>query len=208
MTSNSLQFGANVDAYAAAGGFAVHGYIEFDALFYFLSVLVRDRFSARFDISFDGATLAGINLDASLSGPNPWHLHGDATLTFLFFSVSAVDRLHPWGDLGRPPRRARVGIPTDRGPRRPPQLEWSLPAGTPGVTLRSIAADPSTIVVQPACTLDVREIIVPLDVPITKFNNATPSDGNQFGSGRWRSTAPPSRLPQSKRTSLSLNSPI
>ena len=35
VTSNSLQFGANVDAYAAAGGFAVHGYIGFDALFIF-----------------------------------------------------------------------------------------------------------------------------------------------------------------------------
>ena len=60
---------------------------------------------------------------------------------------------------------------------------WSvaLPAeGTPGVTLRSITADPTTIVVQPTGLLRVREIVVPLDQPITKFNNATPADGTEF----------------------------
>jgi hypothetical protein len=33
----------------------------------------------------------------------------------------------------------------------------------------------------PVGTLNVREIIVPLDLQITKFNNAKPSDGNEFG---------------------------
>ncbi len=31
------------------------------------------------------------------AGPTPWHLHGDATITFLFFSVSASVDL-TWGD--------------------------------------------------------------------------------------------------------------
>ena len=89
VTSNSLQFGASVDAYAAADGFAVHGFIGFDALFIFSPFSFEIDFSAGFDISYDGQSLAGIKLDASLSGPTPWHLHGDATLNILFFSVSA-----------------------------------------------------------------------------------------------------------------------
>jgi hypothetical protein len=183
VTSNSLQFGANVDAYAAAGGFAVHGYIGFDALFIFSPFSFVIDFSAGFDISFEGATLAGINLNASLSGPNPWHLHGDATLTFLFFSVSASIDL-TWGDPGQATLPSAPVIPALVGALGDPR-NWSvsLPAGAPGVSLRSIVADASTIVVQPACTLDVREIIVPLDIPIAKFNNATPSDGNEFGIG-------------------------
>jgi hypothetical protein len=181
VTSNSLQFGANVDAYAAAGGFAVHGYIGFDALFIFSPFSFEIDFAACFDISYDGATLAGINLDALLSGPNPWHIHGDASLTFLFFSVSVSIDL-TWGDpnpatLPRvsvlPPLTAALGDPRN----------WSvaLPvAGAPGVSLRSLAVDPTVIVVQPSGVLEVREIVVPLDVPITKFNNAVPTDGKQF----------------------------
>jgi hypothetical protein len=181
VTSNSLQFGANVDAYAAAGGFAVHGYIGFDTLFIFSPFSFEIDFSAGFDISYEGATLAGIKLDALLAGPTPWHLHGDATLTFLFFSVSASVDL-TWGDDNQAtlPAASVLGpLTTALGDPR----NWSvqLPsAGNPGVSLRSITADPTVIVVQPTGTLQVREIVVPLDLPITKFNNATPTDGKRF----------------------------
>jgi hypothetical protein len=180
VTSNSLQFGANVDAYAAAGGFAVHGYIGFDALFIFSPFSFEFDFSAGFDISYDGATLAGINLDASLSGPNPWHLHGDATLTFLFFSVSASIDL-TWGDPDQatlPP--ASVLTPLTAALGDPRNWSTALPAaGAPGVSLRSLT-DTTALVVQPNGVLGVREIVVPLDIPITKFVNATPTDGHQF----------------------------
>jgi hypothetical protein len=181
VTSNSLQFGANVDAYASAGGFTVHGHIGFDALFIFSPFSFEIDFSAGFDITFDGATLAGINLHALLSGPNPWHLHGDATLSFLFFDVSVSVDL-TWGDPDPAtlpsasvlaPLTAALGDPRN----------WNValpPSGAPGVSLRSIAADPTVIVVQPTGVLEVREIIVPLDLPITKFNNAVPTDGKQF----------------------------
>jgi hypothetical protein len=181
VTSNSLQFGANVDAYAAAGGFAVHGYIGFDALFIFSPFSFEFDFSAGFDISFDGSTLAGVTLDASLSGPTPWHLHGDASLTFLFFSVSASIDL-TWGDQNQatlPPAQVLPQLTAALGDPR----NWSvgLPAeGAPGVTLRSITADPTTLVVQPTGVLRVREIVVPLDVQITKFDNAQPTDGTGF----------------------------
>ncbi len=181
VTSNSLQFGASVDAYAAAGGFAVHGFIGFDALFIFSPFSFEIDFSAGFDISYDGQSLAGIKLDASLSGPTPWHLHGDATLNILFFSVSASIDL-TWGDATAATLPSAPVIPALVAALSDPR-NWSvaLPAaGPPGVSLASIAADPSLIVVQPTGTLDVREIVVPLDIPITKVNNATPADGTQF----------------------------
>ncbi len=121
VTSNSLQFGANVDAYAAAGGFAVHGYIGFDALFIFSPFSFEFDFSAGFDITYDGDSLAGIKLNASLSGPRPWHLHGDASFNFLFFSVSASIDL-TWGDRTPatlpstpvlPPLTAALGDPSN-----------------------------------------------------------------------------------------------
>jgi hypothetical protein len=180
VTSNSLQFGANVDAYAAAGGFAVHGYIGFDALFIFSPFSFEFDFSAGFDISYDGATLAGVTLDASLSGPTPWHLHGDASLTFLFFSVSASIDL-TWGDANQatlPPATVLPALTSALGDPR----NWSvgLPAGAPAVSLRAIGSDPTVIVVQPTGVLAVREIVVPLDLQITMFDNATPTDGTEF----------------------------
>lgn len=179
VTSNSLQFGANVDAYASAGGFSVHGYIGFDALFIFSPFSFEIDFSAGFDISYDGVSLAGIQLTASLSGPNPWNLRGTASLHILFFDVSASINL-TWGDSTQatlpsapvlPPLTAALGDPRN----------WSAaPGANPGVSLRALQATPGQIVVQPAGVLSVREIIVPLDITITKFNNATPADGTEF----------------------------
>ena len=181
VTSNTLQFGANVDAYASAGGFSVHGYIGFDALFIASPFSFEIDFSAGFDISYDGHSLAGIQLDASLSGPRPWHLHGDASFNILFFSVSASLDL-TWGDSTPavlpsqpvlPPLLAALGDPRN----------WSvaLPASAmQSVTLRTIPPDPTKIVVHPLGSLSVRETVVPLDFAITLFNGATPSDGTEF----------------------------
>ena len=181
VTSNTLQFGANVELYASAAGFSVHGWVGFDALFQFSPFAFEIDFSAGFDISFEGASLCGIQLDASLSGVTPWHLHGDASFHILFFSVSASIDL-TWGDTQQtalpaqpvlPPLVAALGDPRN----------WSvvLPASTDQlVTLRTIAADPTSIVVHPLGSLSVRETIVPLDTAITKFNGVTPADGNEF----------------------------
>ena len=182
VTSNSLQFGANVDAYAEAGGFAVHGYIGFDALFIFSPFSFEFDFAAGFTITYDGTTLAGITLTAMLAGPTPWHLHGDASLTFLFFTVSASIDL-TWGDSNQATLPPAAVLPALTGALGDPR-NWSAqlpPAGDPGVSLRSITADPAVIVVQPCGVLQVREIVVPLDIPITKFVNAVPTDGSQFG---------------------------
>ena len=181
VTSNSLQFGANVDAYASAGGFAVHGFIGFDALFIFSPFSFEIDFSAGFDISYDGASFAGIHLHATLSGPRPWHLHGDASLSFLFFSVSASIDL-TWGDSTPatlpstpvlPPLAAALGNPGNWSVALPPQS--SQP-----VTLRTSQPPAQALLAHPMGALTVRETVVPLDIPITQFNGAAPADGTEF----------------------------
>ena len=54
-------------------------------------------FSAGFDVSFEGTSLCGLHVDGLFSGPRPWHLHGDASIDILFFSVSVSLDL-TWGD--------------------------------------------------------------------------------------------------------------
>jgi hypothetical protein len=182
VTSNTLQFGANVSAYASAGGFSVQGHIGFDALFIFSPFSFEIDFSAGFNISYDGASLAGIQLNASLSGPRPWHLHGSASFNILFFSVSASLDL-TWGDS------TPATLPSQ--PVLPPLLaalgdgrNWSValpPSSMQIATLRSIPPQQTAIVVHPLGSLRVRETVVPLDIPITMFDSATPADGTEFG---------------------------
>lgn len=180
VTSNTLQFGANVDAYAAAGGFAVHGYVGFDALFVFSPFSFEIDFSAGFDISYDGDSFAGIQLTASLSGPNPWHLHGTASLHVLFFSVGVTIDL-TWGDPTQATLPSVAVLPVLTAALADPR-NWSAqpPAGAAGVSLRALPPGSTQIVVQPAGMLSVRETVVPLDIPITKFDNAPPADGTEF----------------------------
>jgi len=135
VTSNTLQFGANVDAYASAGGFAVHGYVGYDVLFVFSPFSFEADFSAGFDISYDGATFAGIQLSASLSGPSPWHLHGTASLQFLFFSVGVTVDL-TWGDSTPATLPSVAVLPALTAALADP-ANWTArpPASAPGVVI-------------------------------------------------------------------------
>lgn len=184
LTSNTAQFGASVEAWAKAGGFAAHGYLGFDVLFIFSPFSFEIDFVAGFDVSYKGFSFAGVNLTGVLTGTNPWHLHGEASVHILFADVSkSVD--FTWGDPTPPalPQRAVLDdlVPALQDPRN-----WSsiLPEGmTQGGTLSVPKADQKTILVHPVGRLTLREKVVPLDLSISRYNNATPSDGSYFALG-------------------------
>lgn len=181
VTTNSVQFGAAVQLYAAAGGFTVQGHIGFDALFTFNPFSFDADFTAGVDVKYDGATLAGIELDAELTGPTPFHVHGTASLQFLFFSVGVTVDI-TWGDDNAVTLPAVAVLPQLNTALTTPG-SWSaqLPGGAQqAVTLRGLPPADTDIVVHPMGSLTVRENVVPLDVPVTKFGNTTPADGTQF----------------------------
>jgi len=181
VTSNSLQFGANVEAYASAGGFSIHGYLGFDVLIIISPFSFEFDFSAGFDVAYDGATLCGLNVDGMISGPTPWHLHGDASITFLCFTASASLDL-TWGDSTQAILPQKPVIPDLVAALQNP-ANWSaaLPDGAvTAVTLVTQNPADKSLRVHPIGTLQVREKVVPLDLPITKYGNATPSDGTEF----------------------------
>ena len=181
ITSNSLQFGANVEAYAAAGGFSIHGYLGFDVLIIISPFSFEFDFSAGFDVAYNGTTLAGLNVDGTLSGPTPFHLHGDATISFLCFSVSASVDL-TWGDSTQATLPQQPVLPDLYAALQSP-TSWSaaLPDGAAtAVTLVTQHPGDKTLRVHPMGTLQVKEKVVPLDLPITRYGSATPSDGSEF----------------------------
>jgi hypothetical protein len=181
ITSNSLQFGANVEAYASAAGFTLHGYLGFDVLIIYSPFSFEFDFSAGFDVSFEGVSLLGLNVDGTLSGPRPWHLHGDASIHILFFTVSASITLQ-WGDATPVALPAKAVLPDLTAALGDPR-NWTatLPDGpSQAFTLSTPKPDDTTLRVHPMGTLSVRENVVPLDLPITRYGNATPSDGSYF----------------------------
>ncbi|MGI8771688.1 MAG: DUF6603 domain-containing protein [Acidobacteriaceae bacterium] len=181
ITSNSIQFGANVEAYASAAGFTIHGYLGYDVLIIMSPFSFEFDFAAGFDVSFEDLSLCGLHVDGLFSGPRPWHLHGDASISVLFFSVS-VSLDISWGDATPAILPQRAVLP-DLLPALQDPRNWStaLPDGTTqAVTLSAPRPDDQTLRVHPIGVMSVRERVVPLDLAITRYGNGTPSDGNYF----------------------------
>jgi hypothetical protein len=181
VTSNSLQFGANVQAYASAAGFTVQGYLGFDLLVIYSPFSFEFDFDASFSISFEGHDLASLSVSGSFSGPRPWNFNGSASISILWWSVSASLNI-TWGDSTPVTIPQKPVLPDLVNALQAP-ANWSaaLPAGmTPAVSL--IAPKPAnpTLLVYPMGTLSIRENVVPLDVTISRYGNATPSDGHLF----------------------------
>jgi uncharacterized protein DUF6603 len=181
VTSNSVQFGANVDLYASAGDFSIHGWIGFDALFIFSPFSFVIDFSAGLDVEFDGDSLCSIHVDGTLSGPHQWHVHGEASFHILFIDISASVDLS-WGDkdpVTLPP--VEVLPQLEQAFANPQSWSTVLPSdATQAVSLTPRPPGDKTLVVHPIGTLEVREKVVPLGQTITKFGNAAPSDGTLF----------------------------
>jgi len=181
VTSNTVQFGANVQVYASAGGFSIQGYLGFDVLIVISPFSFEFEFNCSFDVAYDGDTLAGLNVDGLFQGPTPWHFHGHASITFLFFSVGASVDL-TWGSSTQATIPAKPVLPDLFTALQNPQ-DWSAalpPATTVGVSFATQDPTDQTLCVHPMGTLQVKEKVVPLDLPITMYGNATPSDGTEF----------------------------
>lgn len=181
LTSNSVQFGANVQAYASAGGFSIQGYLGYDVLIIISPFSFEFDFSASFDVAYDGYTLLGLNVSGTFQGPTPWHFHGEASISLLFFSVSASVDL-TWGSSTQATIPAQPVLPDLFSAFKNPQ-SWSaaLPAATTvAVSLATQKPTDQTLCVHPMGTLQVKESVVPLDLPIAKYGNAKSSDGTEF----------------------------
>jgi hypothetical protein len=182
VTSNSVQVGADLELHASAAGFTVHGYLGFDALFIFSPFSFTVDMRAGVDVLQGSKVLLGINLDLTLSGPNPWHAHGDASFTILFFSVGVSVDVTIGSPSQAPPLPATDVWPLLQAAWQDPS-NWtaSLPAGIASpVSFSPGPAGNQVILVHPMGQLTVHQKVVPLDFTITQFGSAAPGDYDQF----------------------------
>jgi len=172
LTSNSLQFGARAELYIDAGVY-VKGWIGFDALIIYSPFSFEVDISAGLEIGAGGVKMAGVQLDGTLSGPTPWRVRGEATISLFFFDISVdvdkkfgseekatLDPIDPW-----PPLRAALKDPRN----------WSaVPAtGTLSVVTLALPAGTTATVIDPSGKMTWKESVAPLDRTLTRFGNST-----------------------------------
>jgi hypothetical protein len=182
VTSNTVQFGAKLELYAAKGRFNVYGFLSFDVLFQFNPFYFIADVSAMLALRSGSSNIASIKVDLTLEGTTPWKARGTAKLKLFWFLTVKIRFNKTFGEERDTTLPAVEVIPL---------LEAALSASgnwQPQIPVRShllvslkqIEAAADTIIAHPFGILEVSQKVVPLNIPIDKFGNQTPGDGNEF----------------------------
>jgi hypothetical protein len=181
ITSNTLQFGARAELYAAAHGFNVYGWLGFDALITRSPISLTAGLSGGVALRRGTSVLAGVHLEATLTGPRPWRAQGRACLSLLFFDI-CVPFDHTFGDEGQ------ADVPaTDPWPLLQAAIQdarnWTseAPEGVvAAVSLRALAAAGGPALLDPAGAVTLRQGVLPLNRPLTRFGDVTPVGPDRY----------------------------
>ncbi len=185
VTSNTVQFGAKVELYAAAAGFNVYGFLGYDVLFQFDPFRFVARLSGGIALRRGSSVIAGISISAQLSGPTPWDAKGEASLTILFFEIS-VGFHATWGDPPPAIEKKTEDLLLLLQHELAETRNWRAdlpPACHLHVTLREIKLPEgdSLLVVHPAGRLTFSQRSFPLeDFVIEKIGNKKPLGVGKF----------------------------
>jgi hypothetical protein len=180
-TANSIQLGANLDVFLGASGFGVSGHLGFDALLQLLPFRFDSDISGKVAITAGGDDIASVDLEATLSGPTPYHLAGQFKMHIVFFDVG-ISFSYSWGGdlLSLPALLIDVAglLRTTLADVR----NWDalLPSGVPPLVSARRIDDATILLAHPLARPQVHESIVPLGPAITRFGEAVPSGDTTF----------------------------
>ena len=181
LTSNSIQFGATLDAMIGVAGFGLAGHLAFDALLQQHPFQFSADISGSVAITAGGDDIASVELDATLSGPAPYNLAGTFKLHVIFFDVHYSFN-DSWGEVApsAPEPSIDVGILLRTALAQRDCWDAQLPDGVSAlVSLRSVE-DTISILAHPLAQPGVHERVVPLGLAITRFGEAIPSGDTTF----------------------------
>jgi hypothetical protein len=182
ITSNSAQLGAKAELFAAAGGFNVYGYLGFDALFIFKPLHFEVAIYAGMALRRGSRVVCGISLNGKLSGPNPWHVNGSASITILFFDIS-VGFEKTWGDPPEAVESETEDLQLMMQNALAEDRNWIAelpPYHSLNVSLRNANQPTGDLVIHPAGVLKFSQVNLPLGFELQKYGNKKPKDVNRF----------------------------
>ena len=181
VTTNTVQFGTHASYFFGFSACSVSGSSGFDALIQFSPFHFVAEISTQFSVQVFGVGVYGVGIDVSLEGPTPWHVHGTASLSFFFFSISiAID--FTWGDNPNtvlPPVAVMPILAAEA--QKASNWKTALPANVKLlVMLRQLGPTDAGLILHPAGTLQISQNAIPLDIKLDKVGGQAPSDADQF----------------------------
>ena len=182
VTSNTVQFGARLELYAAAGQFNVYGFLSFDVLFQFNPFHLTASVSAMLALRIGSSTIAGITLSLTLDGPTPWHAHGTASFKLCWFITIKVRFDKTFGEE-RDTRLDDVAVLPLLQAALADKGNWTaeLPLGRHRlVSLTQLATSGDQIVADPVGVLTISQKVVPLKIDVQRFGQQRLVDGPRF----------------------------
>ncbi|WP_158931673.1 DUF6603 domain-containing protein [Acidisphaera sp. S103] len=181
ITSNSLQFGATLDVFIGVSGCGISGHLGFDALLQLDPFQFSADISGAVAVTVGGDDLASVSLDATLTGPAPWHIAGSFKIHVIFWDIG-VSFSASWGldAPSQPVLTIDVGALLNAALADPRNWNSQLPPGLAALTSTRQVSDPNAIFAHPLAMLEVHEQVVPLDLAITRFGQAVPSGASEF----------------------------
>ena len=183
VTSNTAQFGARLELFAAAWKFNAYGFLSFDVLFQFNPFYFIAEVTAMLALRAGTSSIASIKLTLTLEGPTPWKARGDARLKLCWFLTVKVRFNKTFGegrqttlpDLAVLPLLTQALSARDNWTEQKPADRHRLES------LRALPAGGSTPVrVHPVGTVAISQKIVPLAIPIDRIGAQRPADGRTF----------------------------
>jgi hypothetical protein len=179
ITSNTVQFGAHAELFAKKSKFSISGQAGFDVLIQFDPFQFIASLYASLQLKAGSTNLFKVKFTGELSGPRPLHVKGKASfeIWWIDFTVSFSATLVT-GE--KPPLPAPVDVGALLRTALADSASWNAALPGTGERLVSLRESPTgTLRIHPLSTLTVKQSVVPLNIPISRFGNARPVGGPQ-----------------------------
>ncbi len=181
VTSNTLQFGAQLDVFIGVSGYGLSGHLGFDALLQLSPFHFAADISGSIALMAGGDDLMSVSLDATLTGPAPWNIAGKFKIHLLFFDVH-LKFSQSWGLDAPSPQIPSVDVGALLSAALADPRNWNsqLPAGLSALVSTRQVEDPAAVFAHPLAQLGVQQRIVPLGLAITRFGQAALAGADEF----------------------------
>lgn len=181
VTSNTMQFGARLELYAAAWKFNVNGFLSFDVLFQFNPFYFVADITAMLALRVGSSSIASIKLTLTLEGPTPWKANGTAKFRICWFFTLKIRFNKTFGEARNTSLPDLAVLPLLLAAlSTPDNWESELPASKHRLeSLKEVAAL-NQLFVHPLGTLKISQKVVPLNLRIDRLGSQRPSDAREF----------------------------
>ena len=178
ITSNSYQIGFSAELVVKKGNARAYGFLGFNALLQFDPFYFEVDIRISVEVSYRGRSFFGIDMEFTLSGPEPWRAQGYAKIKILFFSLKVKFNISWGGEQKAVPVFIKPDALLEKLKIQLQQSgNWSakLPDRySKAESMRSLeeTEKQDQIFMHPSGYLELRQNLIPLNKTIEKLGNS------------------------------------